>query len=196
MRPRDNYPGCRCDQPTALKTAFVLRFHSRRLLGGYGLVEVVMAVGIIALVYGVIITSYVQCGLRMEWAGYSLAAQSMACEQVEQARSAVWDPALGKNEITNLVNLYSWTYTSSNQTWSGYTTNILDVPYSSTNYTLATNFVTVQLINSNNTTNPLVQLEMIRVDTVWAFRYRKGTPCFTNTAATLLAPDNRDPSTL
>jgi hypothetical protein len=37
---------------------------------------------------------------------------------------------------------------------------------------------------------------MIRVDTVWPFFYRKDYSYFTNTSATLLAPDNRDQSTL
>jgi hypothetical protein len=164
-------------------------------VAGYSLFEVVIATGIIAMVYGVILTGYIQCGLRAQWAGYSLAAQSLATEQVEQARSAIWDPAISKNELTNL-NLLSMKYTSSNRTWSGYVTAILDVPYRGTNFILATNYVSVQLINLNNTTNPPLQVQMIRVDTVWPFQYRAGNLFFTNTAATLMAPDNRDPSAL
>ena len=37
---------------------------------------------------------------------------------------------------------------------------------------------------------------MVRVDTVWPFFYRGTNLYFTNTAATLLAPDNRDPNAL
>jgi hypothetical protein len=90
----------------------------------------------------------------------------------------------------------STNYNSTNQTWTGYTTNILDIPYASTNYTIATNYVSIQLINLNNQTNPRVQVYMIRVDTVWPFFYRFKNLYYTNTAATLLAPDNRDPGSL
>jgi len=167
----------------------------RRSQAGYSLVEVLMAAVIIVLVYGGILCCYIQSGLRAQWSGYSLAAQSLSIEQIQQARSAMWDPAMNKNELTNL-NLSSWSYTSSNNAWSGYTTAILDVPYANTNYVIATNFVTVQMINLNNTTNPPVTMQMIRCDTVWPFQYRKGNLCFTNTTATLLAPDNRDPNAM
>ncbi len=155
-----------------------------------------MAAVIVVVVYGAILVCYIQTGLRAQWSGYSLAAQSLSMEQIQQARAAVWDPALtNKNEITNL-NLTSWSYTSSNQTWTGFATNILDVPYASTNFIVATNFVSVQLINLNNTTNPFIQVVMIRCDTVWPFQYRAGNLFFTNTACTLMAPDNRDPNAL
>ena len=177
---------------------FCLKFRSRRPSAGYSLIEVVIASAIIAMVYGVCIKCYIQSGLRAEWGGYSLAAQSLATEQIEQARAAVWDPSLGtngNNEVTNLGQYWpQWTYNSSSQTWSGYTTNILDVPYGTTNFTVATNFVTVQLISCSY--NPNIQWQLIRVDTVWPFRLRTGTPCFTNTAVTMLAPDNRDPTTV
>jgi hypothetical protein len=193
MRPTGNYPGCRRDQQPILKTVLGGRFPSSRLLAGYSLVEVVLAAAIIAMVYGMIINCYTQCGLRAQWSGYSLAAQSLAYEQIEQARSAIWDPAMNNNQVTQL-NLKTWSYNSGTRTWSGYITAILDVPYASTNYTVATNYVSVQLIDVS--TVPPVQVQMIRVDTVWPFRYRVGNLYFTNSAATLLAPDNRDPSAL
>lgn len=195
MRPMDGYWSRRRDQRITGKAILFTRFRSVSSLAGYSLVEVVIATAIIALVYGIIITGYIQCGLRAQWSGYSLAAQSLANEQVEQARSAIWDPFLAKNEITNL-NLSSLTYTSTNKTWSGYVTAILDVPYAGTNFTIATNFVYVQLINLNNSSNPPVQVQMVRVDTVWPFHYRARDLYFTNTSATLLAPDNRDPGAL
>jgi hypothetical protein len=195
MRPTGKHPGCRRDQLPILKTVLCGKLRYRRLLAGYSLIEVVLASGIIALVYGMIINCYIQCGLRAQWAGYSLAAQSLANQQIEQARSAVWDPAMSQNEVTNL-NLLSRSYNSSTRTWSGYTTNILDVPYSKTNYTIVTNYISIQLINCDNSTVPPVQVQMIRVDTVWPFRYRRGNLYFTNSAATLLAPDNRDPDAL
>jgi hypothetical protein len=193
MQPTGECPGRRRDQQSILKTVLGGRFPARRSLAGYSLVEVVLAAGIIAVVYGVIINCYSQCGLRAQWSGYSLAAQSLAQEQIEQARSAVWDPAMTKNEVTNL-NLMAKSYNSSTKTWSGYVTAILDVPYATTNFTVATNYVSIQLIDVSAI--PPIQVQMIRVDTVWPFRYRRGNLYFTNTAATLLAPDNRDPKAL
>jgi hypothetical protein len=84
----------------------------------------------------------------------------------------------------------------SNGVWTAYSVGVLDVPYTGlTNQVLATNYVTVQMLQVNNTTNVLEQL--VRVDCVWPFYYwNKQTAYYTNTVCTLLAPDNRDPSTL
>ena len=162
---------------------------------GITLIEVVMATAILALVFGGVLTAYMQSALRVEWTGYSLAAQSLAQQTVEQARSAVWDPAQTPpvNNLTNL-NLRSLTYTSSNNTCTGYATNILDVPYSGNSYIIATNFVTIKLIYINGITN--TPAESLQVQTVWPFNYRPGQKLlFTNTIGTLISPDNRDPST-
>lgn len=190
LRPTGKYLGCRRNQQPTLKEIPGLRFRSSRLQAGYSIIEVVMAAAIIALVYGAILQVYMQCGMKAEWTGYSLAAQAMATEQIEQARSAVWDPGNGRNEITQL-NLTMPSYNISNQTWSGSVTGVLDVPYRSTNYVMASNFVTVQLLYLNGQTVPPVQVYLIQVQTVWPFFYRGGRNYFTNTAATLLGPDNR-----
>ena len=170
----------------------------RRKLAGMSLVEVVLALAIVSLIFGGTIDAYVQSSKRIEWSGYSMAAQALAQETVEQAKAGLWDPAENPpiNEVTNLNLLpYSIHYTSTatNQTWTGYNTNILDVPYSGTNYVVATNFVTITEININGYANVLGQV--IRVDCVWPFGFRAGSPCFTNTVCTLMAPDNRDPNT-
>ena len=194
-QPGVKHSDCPCNLQPTHKTILPLRFRCPRLSAGYSLAEVVVAVAIIALVYGVILNCYIQSGLRAQWAGYSLAAQSLATEQIEQVRSGVWDPSWGassKDEMTNVGRYWpSWTLTttSSNFTWSGYNTNYLDVPYYGTNWTIATNFVSVTFIPFSDNTS--IYIQMIRVDTVWPF-YRKGTNYFTNTAAILLAPDNRD----
>jgi len=91
------------------------------------------------------------------------------------------------------LNLLNTNYNAGTQTFTGYTTSILDVPYSTTNYIIATNFVTVQFVAINGFTNVLGQF--IRVDCVWPFGFRGGVPCFTNTVCTMISPDNRDPST-
>jgi prepilin-type N-terminal cleavage/methylation domain-containing protein len=200
MEPTGKRLGCRRDQQPTLKAILFLRFRSRRLQAGYSLIEVVMAAAIIALVYGMIINCYIQSGMKAEWSGYSLAAQSLANEQIEQARSAIWDLAGGTNgngynEVTQL-NLFSRSYDPGTKTWSGYTTNILDVPYANTNFVMATNYVSIQLVNIDNSTVPPIQVQMVRVDTVWPFFYRTNNLLFTNTAATMLAPDNRNPNAL
>lgn len=163
---------------------------------GFSLAEVVICVGIITLVFAGIIQGNVQATKRAEWSGYSLAAQGMANQQIEQARSALWDTALypAVNQLTNL-NLTGWAYNASKKEWSGYTNNILDLPISGTNVVRATNYVYVRMINLNNTTNPPVAVQMIQVDTVWPFHRFTGMHYFTNTAATYVAQDDRSPGT-
>ncbi len=170
----------------------------RRWECGLTLVEVLVAIVIVAVVFDAVITCYIQTGIMIEWTGYSLAAQQLGIQCLEQTRSAVWDIALGKNEITNL-NLINYSWNATTLTLTGYTTNILDVPYSSTNYVMATNFITVQTIYANNATNVPVQLQVVRVDTVWMFQDWKNyssQTLYTNSIGTYMAPDNRDPTSL
>lgn len=49
---------------------------------------------------------------RAQWASYSMAAQALAIQQLEQARSGVWEPNGSRNKLTNL-NLLSRTYNPS-----------------------------------------------------------------------------------
>jgi type II secretory pathway pseudopilin PulG len=160
-----------------------------RRRAAFTLVEVVIASGIVGLVFAGIINCYIQSGLRVQWTGYSLAAQALANTVLEQVRSANWDPAQATpiNNMTNM-NLSGASYNSGTKTYSGYSVSVLDVPYSTTNYTLATNFVSVQLIYVGGVTN--VQMQFIRVDTVWPMKMR-GSKIFTNTVATMVAPDDR-----
>ncbi len=151
------------------------RFHERReVIAGFTLVEVVMSIAVVALAFGTILTAYIQATQRAEWSGYSLAAQALAIQQLEQARSAKWDvldtPTV--DEITNLPPMM---------------TNILDLPISGTNVVIATNFITVSTIMIS--TNPPVPIHMVRVDTVWAFHWKSVNRLFTNTAANYYAPD-------
>jgi prepilin-type N-terminal cleavage/methylation domain-containing protein len=161
---------------------------------GMTLIEVVVSTAIMAVVFGGVISGYIQSGLRVQWSGYSMAAQSMATEVMEQAKSGIWDPtqATPINSLTNL-NLLSPSYNTATKTYTGYSTGILDVPYSGTNFTLATNYVSVQMVYLSGFTN--VQMQSIRVDTVWPFAIRAQNLYFTNTVCTLMAPDNRGPNT-
>jgi len=170
----------------------------RRSAGGYSpsgftLVEVVVALAVVALLFGGMLASYIQTSRQAEWAGYSLAAQAIGIRQIEQARSAVWDCSIGKNELTNL-NLLAWTYNPATKVGTGYATNILDLPVSGTSIVVATNFVTVKMLNLAGFTN--AQVQMVTVDTVWPFLTSSGTRLFTNRTATYFGPDNRDASSL
>jgi prepilin-type N-terminal cleavage/methylation domain-containing protein len=165
--------------------------------GGFTLLEVVVSLVIVAVVFGAIINGYLSSSLRGQWTAYSLAAQSLGQQAIEQTRSAVWDGGSGLNQLTNIV-LINPVFNATNMTYTGYTTNILDVPWKGTNYILATNFVTIKMLYINNDSNTLVQVQMVRVDTVWPFNAWSGYKMnyYTNTLCTLQAPDNRDPSTL
>jgi hypothetical protein len=162
-------------------------------MAGFTLAEVVVSTAIVALVFGGVINAYIQAGQRIEWTGYSLAAQSLAEETIEQAKSATWDPAQTPpvNNLTNM-NLLGTVYNAGTQTYTGYSIGILDVPYSSTNSVPATNFVTIEMLNDN--TNVNVQIQFVQVKTVWPFGLRAKNLYFTNTVCTLLAPDNRSTS--
>ena len=183
-------------KPSGLRRAWKRRLatDAARPDGGRGrvaftLVEVTIASAILGLVFAGIINCYIQSGLRVQWAGYSLAAQSLASTVLEQVRSASWDPAQATpvNNMTNL-NLTGASYDSTTRTYTGYSLGILDVPYSNTNFTMATNFVTVQMISVGGVAQ--VQMQFIRVDTVWPFGLRKNA-IFTNTVSTMIAPDDR-----
>jgi hypothetical protein len=163
----------------------------------FTLAEVVISIAVTGLVFIGILTGYVQSARNAEWSGYSLAAQSLAVQQIEQGRSAIWDYSTGiaRNELTNL-NLINLQYDSSTKTATGYSWATLDLPYSGTNVIRATNYVTIRMFYFNNSANPPVQLQMMQVDTVWPFIVGTAPKYFTNTVATYFAPDNRDPSTL
>ena len=139
-----------------------------RQAAGFSLAEVVISIAVMGLVFVGILAGYIQSARNAEWTGYSLAAQAFAIQQIEQARSAVWDFSTGngRNELTNL-NLLNPQVTNSGKTRTGYSWATLDLPYSGTNVVRATNYVTVRMFFFNNVANPPVQLQMMQVDTVW-----------------------------
>jgi prepilin-type N-terminal cleavage/methylation domain-containing protein len=165
----------------------------RQTRHGFTLVEVVLALAIITVVFAGVILAYSQATYRAQWTGYSLAAESLAMKQIEQARSARWDPANPNGQVLEIysLNLQNSNYVSATQVLTGYTWTNLDLPSSGTNFLRATNFVTVKPVPSNlNGTNL-----MIKIDTVWTFTWRN-TRLFTNTVCTYLAPDNKDSTDL
>lgn len=150
--------------------------------GGFTLVEVTMSIVIAGLVFGGILTGYIQSGRRAEWSGYSLAVQAYGIQQLEQARAAMWDVSSETvvNQITNL-NLIGWTF--SGGAWRGHSWTNIDIPYSGTNFLRATNFVVVS--NVTVSASPPISVHSVRVDTVWRYRNK----FHTNTMVNYYAPD-------
>ena len=94
-RVQSGSPGCSC----SLFVRLVAVLSSARRTGGAGsskggftLVEVVVSLALAGLIFACILNSYVTSTFRAEWSGYSLAAQSLALQGMEQARAAKWDP--------------------------------------------------------------------------------------------------------
>lgn len=162
---------------------------SRRSRAAFTLAEVVVALGITAVAFTGVIRCYTQCTRRAEWSGFSLAAQAVANKELEQARAGVWDEtAGGKNDITNL-GLTGWTYNTTTKTGTGRSIATLDLPINGTNNAIyCTNYVTIKIIDISTT--PLIRVQMVKVDTVWPFKFG-GNRAYTNSVANYYAPDNR-----
>lgn len=135
---------------------------------GITLVEVVLSLAIMGISLGAIIMGYTMSARRAEWSAYSLAANSLAMQRLEQSRAAKWD-LLTTPVIDELVSTNFPVQTS-----------ILDVPISGLNIAYATNYTQITSVSA---TPPL---RMVRVDCVWPF---KNQGLFTNTMITYRAPD-------
>ncbi|HYG35469.1 MAG TPA: prepilin-type N-terminal cleavage/methylation domain-containing protein [Clostridia bacterium] len=141
---------------------------------GLTLVEVLISLSILSALFAGVLGTYVHLNYRAEWSGYSIAAQALAIQQLEQAKSAVWDPRSvpAKNELTNIARV---------------TPAILDLPISGTNVVWATNYATILSVSLGS--NPPVSTYLVKVDTVWPFRWKNQVSYYTNTIAGYLAPD-------
>ncbi|MBU6399185.1 MAG: hypothetical protein KGS61_02615 [Verrucomicrobia bacterium] len=135
---------------------------------GFTLAEVVIALALATLTVGGIVYGYIQAAERAEWSAYSLAAQSLAMQKIEQTRACKWDP-MGYPPTDQLV--------SSNFPAE---VEVMDIPLSGTNLVYATNTTTITAVSVNPA------LRMIEVECTWAFP-RRGV--FTNTVVTYRAPD-------
>lgn len=134
----------------------------------FTLIEAVIASTISAIIFGGIVYGYIQSGRNAEWSAYSLAAQSLAMQRLEQTRACKWD-----SEATPPVDeLVTGNFPT--------TFSVLDVPMSGSNIVYATNFTTISTIS---TTPPL---KMININTVWRFINSR---FYTNSIATCRAPD-------
>jgi hypothetical protein len=125
------------------------------------------------LIFGGILTAYIQAARFADWSGYSLAAQALSVRQLEQIRSAKWD-----TQATPVVDEFFQFTNLNSMTWAN-----LDVPTSGTNLVYATNYITIEARSVAGDAN--AKFKFIRVDTAWAYH----GDLFTNTTATFLAPD-------
>ena len=132
------------------------------------LAEVAVSVAIGGMIFGGVLTGYMQSATRSQWAAYNLAGHSLAMQRLECARATKWDtqawPPVDGLVAANFP----------------VTTAVLDAPMAGTNLVMATSTV---FITSISTDPPL---KMIRVETVWPFRNGK---TFTNITATYRSPD-------
>jgi prepilin-type N-terminal cleavage/methylation domain-containing protein len=163
-------------KPSVSRLAFRWAVSARRE-AGFTLTEVVVAVALITLTFAGVIYGYIRMADRAEWSSYSLAAQSLAMQGVEQARAAKWDPqawpVVDDLGVTNFM-----------QVEVDGSPLELNVPVAGQPI-FATNYISVTTV----TVNP--PLRQLRADCVWML---KGRPPgiagpFTNTAVTLRAAD-------
>lgn len=137
----------------------------------FTLTEVVISTMIAAVTAGSVIYGYVFSAKQAEWASYSLAAQALAMQRIEQARSCKWDMQASPNVDELIPAEFPMQ------------TNILDIPIVNSNQvTMATNFTSITTISVSP------PLKMIRVDCVWSFIDKE--KLFTNTIVTYRSPDS------
>ena len=134
----------------------------------FTLAEVAVAMAITAMSMAGVVAGYIFATRQAEWSAFSLAAQALATQRLEQTRAAQWEPRQPLDELvaTNFPTV---------------PTNRLDMPISGTNIAYATNFTTITDLKAAVG----YPLKMIQVDCVWSFRQR----LYTNTIATYRAPD-------
>lgn len=155
----------------------VLQFRTARKPKGFTLVEALVSMMVTGVMVTGVVAGYTQCMRQAEWSAYSLAAQSLAMQPIEQARAAKWDP-YASPPVDDITNSPWARYAGT--TWTLLATNILDIPISGTNIVYATNRTTVRAVS---TTPPLKE---ISVETTWRFMNRG---VFTNTVVSYRAPD-------
>jgi type II secretory pathway pseudopilin PulG len=152
-----------------MKTAFKPWKWRVARTGAFTLVETVIAMAVGALMLGGLVLGYLMSTRRAEWSAYSLAAQSLAIQRIEQARAIKWDPLAFPPAPDPLVPA---TFPPKQE--------ILDIPMTGGQITYATNYTTITDIPGPS------PVKMIRVDCVWQFC---GRGAFTNSIATYRAPD-------
>lgn len=164
-------------KPAASKIERTLIFMNRKPQAAFSLIEVVVSIGILALVMAGIVFGYVQSNWAALWSSMSLSAQAFASEGAEQVRAADWRPrdfpvATGYGTMDELPS-------GTIITNVGY----MDIPGdTSTNHQFfVTNIVRVTTASANP------PLRQIRSDCVW--RFPRNNALFTNTIILLRTSD-------
>ena len=132
------------------------------------LIEVVVSLAIAGISITGIVTGYMFSSREMEETACSTAAECMARQRVEQARSAKWD-TLANPPVDELVSSNFPVIVSP-----------LDIPVRGNNPLYATNTTTI------TTASDSPPLRIIRVESVWSLPPRGP---FTNTISAFRAPD-------
>jgi type II secretory pathway pseudopilin PulG len=141
---------------------------ARRRASAFTLIEVVVATAIAVLVMAGMFQGYGIASRQAQFSSFSLAANSMAMQQMESIVAATWVVS-----GTAKTNIFSPLLTNTQ-------VNALCVPSSGTNLVYGTNYATVTQLSTNP---PYV---MVSVSCVWSFM---GMGNFTNTVAVLRGPD-------
>ena len=146
--------------------------HRATRTGGFTLAEVIVSTAILGMVFSGVVYGYLLTNYRAEYSLYSLAAQSLAVQGVEQARAAKWDP----NSWPPVDELGVTNYAVG---------EVLDLPAAGGEPIWATNYIQVSTISD------IPALRELRADCVWSMGSLHGRPRgpFTNTMVTFRASD-------
>jgi prepilin-type N-terminal cleavage/methylation domain-containing protein len=134
----------------------------------FTLLEVLIALAVLGVSLGGILTLYIRSAQRADWSGYSVSAQMMALSGLEQCRAAKYDP----NGSPPTDALVSTNFPSR--------VDILDPGTVNGTNSYGTNTTTILTI----ATNPA--LKLVRVDCTWTY---PGRGVFTNSVFTYRAPN-------
>jgi len=147
----------------------LFKHSDRKREQGFSLVETLIAFLVAGIAVGALVSGFVSSMRMAESSAYSLAANTLAVQGLEQIRAAKWDAVSWPNVDEVVTNNFP------PQVY------VLDTPKSGTNLVYATNFITITTIS----TNPL--LKMVKIDCVYRFLNRG---LFTNTVVSYRATES------
>jgi type II secretory pathway pseudopilin PulG len=134
------------------------------------LIEVLIATGIFALVFGSVITGMKLASYRATWATLSIEAGKLAEQRMERMQTARWD--LSTSPVTDELISNNFLIVTNDVLWT----------YTNGPAVLATNWVTINSLP--NTASP--QYKVLVSSVKWNY-LSKGP--FTNTVTTIRGPD-------
>lgn len=170
-------------------TLRLAQVNGRARTAGFSLVEILIAFLLFGMTVSGLIYGYEQANRLAEMSSMSLAAQSLAEQGMEQARSAQWDsqmyPITNGVGTSDEIRMYNNAGVCTNGDVTSHTnylqSDFLDVP-STGNLIWITNYITITNASIGN-----VLLRQIRSDVVWTLPLDGKS--YTNTVITQRAPD-------